>query len=169
MRKQTLSMAFVAIFTLCAFTVQAQEKKIFAGGGVAYATDLNNIGFLAKGLYQFTPQWEAEGSFTYFLKKNYVNWSALDFNAHYLFYKKEKIAAYGLAGLDILFWKIKFDTDEYGVWGDALNTSSSNIGLNLGTGMRYQLSDKIYLNPELKYTVGNASYLSISVGLLYNF
>lgn len=98
-----------------------------------------------------------------------MNWSALDFNAHYLFYKKEKIAAYGLAGLDILFWKIKFDTDEYGVWGDALNTSSSNIGLNLGTGMRYQLSDKIYLNPELKYTVGNASYLSISVGLLYNF
>ena len=65
-------MAFVAIFTLCAFTVQAQEKKIFAGGGVAYATDLNNIGFFAKGLYQFTPQWEAEGSFTYFLKKNYA-------------------------------------------------------------------------------------------------
>lgn len=49
MRKQTLSMAYVAIFTLCAFTVQAQEKKIFAGGGVAYATDLNNIGFFAKG------------------------------------------------------------------------------------------------------------------------
>lgn len=48
-------------------------------------------------------------------------------------------------------------------------TDTDELGLNLGTGMRYQLSDKIYLNPELKYTVGNASYLSISVGLLYNF
>lgn len=165
-----LTLVLIAMFTLTATNVNAQDNKFSLGGGLAYATEVEKVGFFAKGLYQFTPQWEAAASFTYFLPREEngfdLQFSALDANVHYVFYNDEyKLASYMLSGIDVLFEKIN-------VWRTETSDSDVTLGFNLGAGLRYQLSERLALNPEIKYVLSTEkdySYFAISVGLLFNF
>lgn len=166
-----LILALVAIFSFTVTKVNAQDNKFSLGGGFGYATGIKSVGFFGKGQYQFTSQWEATASFTYFLPSeiNGIDYqlSALDLDGHYVFYNDEyKLASYMLSGIDVLFGK-----SHYTVLGSDYYDSGSTLGINIGAGLRYQLSERLALNPELKYVVsfGENSYLSLSVGLLFNF
>ncbi len=167
-RKLFLSVALIALSFMGINNANAQEEsiasKIIAGGGLAYATELDNIGFFAKGVYKIDPTWEAAVAYTYFLEKDYVNWSSLDMNAHYVFPKKDDMTFYALAGLNILFWSVDFDYAGY-----SRSLSDSDVALDLGGGMYYKLSESMTLNPELKYVLGDQNYLNLSVGLLFKF
>lgn len=177
---------FIAVFILSgAFLgqVNAQESKISAGAGLNYATDINNIGISLQGLYKINPTWEVSPKFTYFFKKDYMSYSALDFNGHYVFSNNGSNAFYALAGLNITFYK--FDTgnnsgfefeidEEYGDYdymgGISLGEAKgSEMGLNIGIGTRFAISDKLDFNAEGKYILGNMNYLNLGVGILYKF
>jgi hypothetical protein len=179
----------VLIFTGTLFgNVSAQESKISVGAGLNYATDIENIGLSLQGLYKINPTWEVSPKFTYFFKKNYMTYSALDFNGHYVFSDNGSNAFYALAGLNITFYKFKYDRslntgsnqfsydEEYGdylgdLYDDAFNFdySGNDTGLNLGVGGRFSLTDALDLNAEAKYTTSYSGYLNIGVGLLYKF
>ena len=197
--KSMIKLAVVAIIALT-FNVSttAQESKIMAGGGLSYASEINNIGLFAKGIYLINDSWEGSGAFTYFFKKDYVTWSALDFNGHYVFSSNETTSFYALGGLNVTFYKIKIDGVTYdlggdwgtqgsddGYWGEtseydpyedlkstmssSIESSGSEIGFNIGIGGRYALTESLYLNGEAKYTLGGADYFNVGVGLLYHF
>lgn len=166
-----LTLALVAMFSFTVTKVNAQDYKFSLGGGLGYATGIKSVGFFGKGLYQFTPQWEAAASFTYFLPREEsgidFQFSALDVDVHYVFYNDEyKLAGYLLSGIDFLFGK-----SNYNILGTDYSDSASALGFNIGAGLRYQLTERLALNPELKYVISteeDSSYLSISVGLLFN-
>ncbi|MDO5665007.1 MAG: porin family protein [Bacteroidia bacterium] len=171
MKKTLLTSVIVALLALCATHVKAQENKFSLGGGAAYATGIKNVGFFAKGMYHFTPRWEAAASFTYFLPKEQenitTNFSALDANVHYVFYNDEyKLASYLLSGIDVLFGSTDVE-----IMGKNFSDSGTVLGFNMGAGLRYQLSERLALNPELKYVVSTEdnNYLSLSIGLLFSF
>ncbi|MBI9062022.1 MAG: hypothetical protein JEZ14_08525 [Marinilabiliaceae bacterium] len=193
--KSTIKLAIIAIaaFTLSTST-SAQESKIMAGGGLSYASEINNIGLFAKGIYLINDSWEGAGTFTYFFKKDYTTWTALDFNGHYVFSSNESTSFYALGGLNMTFYKIKIDgvsSDLGGDWGidytgdemgeynpyadmqstlgSSFESSGSEIGFNIGIGGRYALTESLYLNGEAKYTLGGADYFSIGAGLMYRF
>lgn len=193
--KSMIKLALVAIaaFTLST-TTSAQESKILAGGGLSYASEINNIGLFAKGIYLINDSWEGAGTFTYFFKKDYTTWTALDFNGHYVFSTNETASFYALGGLNMTFYKIKIDGADYDVGGDwgteypgdemseynpyadmqsamssSFESSGSEIGFNIGIGGRYALTESLYLNGEAKYTLGGADYFNIGVGLMYRF
>lgn len=161
---------FLFIVALCAilfqgFNANAQDSKIIVGGGLNYSTDLNNLGFAIDGAYRINDSWEAAGGFAYYLKKDYTNWSMLDFDAHYFFTNVENVSIYGLAGLNFTFWKVKLP-DIGGIWGDT-SFSGSEVGLNIGAGARMPLKDKWSISSEVKFTAGEFNFLTISVGVNY--
>lgn len=170
-----ISVFLIAITLLFASNLFAQSEgtKFLLGGGLNYVTDINSIGLSVDGTYLINENWEAAAGFTYLFEKDYVNWSMLDFDGHYVFYKENGLSAYGLAGLNITFWKIKWD-DVYGGLGAAWSgiddiSKGSDAGFNLGAGIRYGLSDKLLLTGEAKYTISSGGFLTLTAGVAYCF
>ncbi|MDE5418247.1 porin family protein [Labilibaculum sp. DW002] len=177
MRNKLILVCATVLSVFFSLTTQAQDSKIMAGAGLKYATDISTMGIEAKGVYLASDTWEIAPAFTYYFKKNNVNWSTLDFDGHYVFSSDDKSTFYAIGGLNVTFWKFKMDgvssgsseLDEmFGGLSD-LDASGSDVGVNIGVGSRFAISDKMYFNADLKYTIGNANYLSAGVGVLYHF
>ena len=166
---KNLFKAVFVLFALFAFT--GANAQISAGAGIHYGTDISNIGFSINGKYQIDDNWSAAPSFTLFLKKDYVTWSALDLDANYKITEIDKVGSlYGLAGLNMTFYKIKFDYD-LGEWGGQYSETSTGteIGFNLGLGIDVPLGEKLALAPEVRYTLGGVNYLRVGAKLMYAF
>ena len=151
-------MAIAIIAVVMGMAVYAQEKgDIAVGGNLVFGSgnSFTNVGFGPKFQYNIADPIRLEGSYTYFLKKN--GWSMWDLsaNVHYLFPITDEITIYPLAGVGIL-----------GAGGG----SDHEFGLNLGGGIDYKLTSKLFLNGELKYKFGdNWDRLLISAGIGYRF
>jgi opacity protein-like surface antigen len=162
---KNLFKAFIAIVLF--FTVAEASAQISVGPGIVYGTDINNIGISVNGKYEFNETWAAAPSFTYFLKKDYVNWSALDFDANYQITELENIGGlYAIGGLNMTFYKIKIDGLSDWLGGDD-SVTGSNTGLNLGIGLNYAASEKFIIAPELKYTISSGGYLRAGVKIMF--
>jgi hypothetical protein len=187
--KNLFKALFVAVLLLGVTRANAQ---ISAGAGVVYGTEINNIGFSAHGNYEFNEQWSAAPSFTYFLKKDYVNWSSLDLDVNYQLTEIDNLGSlYAIGGLNMTFFKIKYDLGDYGDfdygdydygdYGDELgdfadlvgygsssdSVTGSDTGLNLGLGMKVAAGDKMNICPEVRYTLGGANFLRIGVKVMF--
>lgn len=163
--KNLLKTLAVAIFFLVVTEASAQ---ISVGGGIVYGTDINNIGISINGKYEFNEKWSAAPSFTYFLKKNYVNWSALDLDANYQITEIENLGGlYAIGGLNMTFYKIKYDFN-FGEYGSSNGSvTGSNAGLNLGLGLNIPVSEKLKIAPEIKYSISSGSYLRAGVKIMF--
>ncbi len=164
---KNLLKVLVAIAIVSLFSFNEANAQISIGGGVAYATGISNIGISVNGEYAINDDWDAAAGFTYFLKKGYLNWSALDLDAHYNFTEASFGKVYGIAGLNVLFASYKIPTVDLGAFGSyGGNYSSSSVGLNLGIGTKIAMSDKLAIAPEVKYAIGSG-YLQIGAKILF--
>jgi outer membrane protein X len=162
----------IALVTM-SVVAQAQEKGDMAAGGnlvLGSGDSFTNIGIGAKFQYNILTPLRLEGSFTYFLKKDYLTMWDLSANAHWLFPITDKITVYPLAGLGILNYGYDYSVD-LGEWGSyGSSGSTSDIAFNLGGGIDYKLTDKLILNAELKYKISDMwDRLLLSAGLAYKF
>ncbi len=163
----------VAICLVVLFSFSEARAQISVGGGLWYGSDINSIGISANGKYVFDEQWSAAPAFTYFLEKDYVNWSALDLDVNYNFTEIENVGSlYGIAGLAVTFWKVDYDGDtydmgEYGAYDFSFEASGSDIGFNLGIGLNVAASDKFAIAPEVKYTISDGGYFRIGAKILF--
>lgn len=169
MKKLFTVVAIVVLF----FTAHDAKAQISAGPGVIYGSDINNIGFSINGKYEFTEKWSAAPSFTYFLKKDYVNWSALDLDANYQITEIENIGGlYAIGGLNLTFWKVKYDYDldfgEFGSYSDSGSATGSDAGINLGLGLNVPVNEKIAIAPEIRYTFGGANYMRMGIKVMFS-
>lgn len=140
--------------------------------GLSYASNIGSPGISAKGVYLIDDTWEASAGFTYLFEKDYTNWSLLDLDGHYVFNSDDSKTLYGLAGLNFTFWKIDMATDYDEGYGDlfgGFELSGTEVGINLGAGGRFALSDKLNLFGEVKYTIGGFNFLNLGAGVLYSF
>lgn len=182
MKKILTSAICVALLAITALPASAQQQGDMAWGAkLAFgSTDgYSNLGLGAKIQYNVTDPIRLEASFSYFLPKKEsifglpdIKTSAWDFsvNAHWLFPVENGLTLYPLAGLGILGTKAKSDDL---VMGDtvigATNRSGSDLGLNLGGGVDYALSENMFLNAEVKYMVAGNGFFEISAGVGFNF
>lgn len=180
---KSLFKTFIAIVLFC--TITEASAQISAGAGIVYGTDINNIGFSLNGKYEFNESWAAAPSFTYFLKKDYVTWSALDLNANYQITDIDNVGGlYGIGGLGFTFWG--FDAKDLGfgemdeeyeeyegyegfgdLMGESLDTNTTEFGINLGLGLNVATSEKMAIAPEIMYTFGGVNYLRIGVKVMF--
>lgn len=172
MRKLFLT-AVIALLSIGAY---AQKGQTYLGGQLAYPTEIESLGIGVKGGYGITDAIRAQATFDYFLKKNNVSWWDLNLDVHYLFPLGNNIKVYPLAGLTYLRGSVDgvtqtVDTPAGSVTvGSNESYSDGNLGLNLGGGFQYDLTDKLVLNAEVKFQIiKNTNQGVISAGLAYKF
>ncbi|MFR5269832.1 MAG: outer membrane beta-barrel protein [Hoylesella buccalis] len=97
-------------------------------------------------------------------------------DVHYLFPLGNNIKVYPLAGLTYLrgsvdgFTQTVNTPDGNITVGNNESYSDGNLGLNLGGGFQYDLTDKLALNAEVKFQIiKNTNQGVISAGLAYKF
>lgn len=163
--KNLLKTLFAVLFF---FSVYEASAQMSAGGGIVYGTNINNIGISVNGKYEINEKWSAAPAFTYFFKKDFVNWSALDLDGNYKLTEIENIGGlYAIGGLNLTFYKIKIDAD-LGEFGDySSSVTGSNAGVNLGLGLNVPVGDNFIIAPEIKYSISNGSYLRAGVKFMF--
>ena len=172
MRKLFLT-AVIALLSIGAY---AQKGQTYLGGQLAYPTDIESLGIGVKGGYGITDALRAQATFDYFLKKNNVSWWDLNLDVHYLFPLGNNIKVYPLAGLTYLrgsvdgFTQTVNTPDGNITVGNNESYSDGNLGLNLGGGFQYDLTDQLVLKAEVKVQIiKNTNQGVISAGLAYKF
>lgn len=165
MKKVIFMMMAMALFCGTQAKAQANSKggKLLVGGGLGFATEINTLSIFANGVYKIADQWEGSLQASYFFPKDTqggdLTWLGLDLDGHYVFYTKQKFDVYGLTGLQIM----------HVTYSNSSSDSSTDLGLNLGAGGRYQLTNNLYGLGELKYTIQSDGFLRFNVGVLFMF
>ena len=172
MRKLFLT-AVIALLSIGAY---AQKGQTYLGGQLAYPTEIESLGIGVKGGYGITDTIRAQATFDYFLKKNNVSWWDLNLDVHYLFPLGNNIKVYPLAGLTYLRGSVDGVTQTVNTQDGSVTVGSNesysdgNLGVNLGGGFQYDLTDKLVLNAEVKFQIiKNTNQGVISAGLAYKF
>ena len=172
MRKLFLT-AVIALLSIGAY---AQEGQAYLGGQLAYPTDIKSLGIGVKGGYGITDAIRTQATFDYFLKKDNVSCWDLNLDVHYLFPLGDNIKVYPLAGLTYLRCSVDGFTQTVSTPAGSITVGSNeshsdgNLGVNLGGGFQYDLSEKFALNAEVKVQIiKNSNQGVISAGFLYKF
>ena len=149
----------------------SRKGKKAIGLNVGYGTDfIKNLSVGVKFNYNFTDQFQLSPSFNYYLPKDGFSVFVFDADLHYLFDVASKLVVYPLAGVNFSSWNnvFSFSDDDYP--DDGGSSSDKHIGLNLGGGFGYELSDNLIFGLELKYwIISNFNQLVPSVNLMYKF
>jgi hypothetical protein len=160
--------------------VNAQFTSL--GGGIALSSgfhfhnmnfDENKSGLIAlsaKGIYQINDPLHISPSFTIFfpnttqLLSSKTNFTAfmIDINGHYVFNRLKRFESYGIAGLNILYAHKKEATGL-----TVFKESDNTIGLNLGIGSYFKLSEKFDLFGEVKYIISKYDQFMVNGGILF--
>ncbi len=163
---KNLLKAFIVLTVVFAFSTTESKAQMSAGGGLWYGTNINSIGISINGKYQFNEEWSADPAFTYFIPKNGLTWMALDLDANYKFMEFDGVGAlYGIGGLGITF--AHFDWGEYASILGTGSTTSTYGGLNLGAGLEIPLGESMAVSPEMKITIGNATFFRIGARFMF--
>lgn len=183
MKKILLLLIIVPFFVP---SLNGQFTKI--GGGLVYTTGFhyNNektsgyedqmhrgpfMGAFVKGIYELKLPLHIAPSFTYFIPRT-NKWAAsgekarvssmmVDINGHYVFNSLDRFEFYALAGLDIMFTKIKWI-------GTSSGDSDNALGLNLGAGSYMKITNQFDLFLEAKYMISKYDQFMLNAGILIN-
>lgn len=152
------------IYLLCLlflFFAQRATAQFSAGAGLAYGAELEDLGIQVKGLYQINDDWRGAADLIfYFDGEEDINVTEINLNGNYLFGDLESVAPYALAGLNIFRVGTSFDGASFSV---------SEVGLNVGGGVNFPISETLIGSAELKYVIGDADQLVIGAGVIYSF
>lgn len=157
----------IALVTLGA---SAQKGEQNVGAHVLYGTDAGNIGFGVKYQNSITDAIRLEAVGDYYLKTDGFSMFDVNVNGHYLFPLSDKFTVYPLVGINYTSWKqenaVSFG-EKYK--DDNIDIKDTSIGLNIGGGIQYKLTDKIRIGAELKYQTisGAMSTVIIGAGVTY--
>ncbi len=165
MKKITTIIAVIFLMVFATKNISAQN--ISAGGGLNYATDIGTIGISINGKYTINEKIQIAPSFIYYFEKDFVSWSALDVDGHYIFSNTNGFDIYGIAGLGMTFTSITIDMGPF--FGGEQSYSESNFGVNLGVGASKNIAAKLDVFGEAKYTIASGGYMKIGAGVLYQF
>ncbi len=150
------------LFLGLTLAVNAQTK---AGIHFGYGSEIDKMAVGANAEFGITDKISVAPDFTYYFMENtaYVKTSLweLNANAHYYFLEQDKFKVFGLGGLNYTRATITFKNSD--------SVSNGDVGLNLGGGATYDLTDKIQAFSTLKFTVGSTDQLALFIGARYKF
>lgn len=149
---------FVLCMMLMSVGAFAQQGKMTLGIQGNYMIDSpNNFGLGAGIGYGLTDNIRGVAEFNYLLKKDYISWWNAEANVQYLFKLSGGFTLYPLAGIDFTGFSI-----EHG-------GSDSKLGLNLGAGAEYALSEKLALKLEYNYKTQYDGWSLLKFGVVIPF
>ena len=120
---------------------QVHQGETAAGINLVYGSEIESMGIGARFQYGVLDQLRAEVGFNYFFEHNHVSWWDVNLNAHWLVgLWNEQLYIYPLAGVNYTMKKIGSDEENH-------------VGLNLGAGLEYEITDHFGVNFEYRHTI----------------
>ena len=137
-------------------SASAQKGIQAFGVNLGYGSEIESASIGVKYQYNITNNIRLEPSANYFFEKRGIDMFDFNANAHYLIPTENNIRLYPLAGLTFTRWD--------------LGKVANRLGLNIGGGAEFDVSDNLFVNMELKYQiVKDLDQTVFNVGLTYMF
>ena len=155
-------------------TVKSYGQITYVGAAGHYGTAIKEFGVGANALYTINEKIDIAPGLVYFFphKADYLDgyikntWWAINVDGHYIPVETSFFHAYGLMGLNFTSVEVKNDyTFLEKRFKDRKTTLE--LGLNIGGGIKFNLTEKIAPFAEAKYTLGEADQLVFSLGILF--
>ncbi len=169
MKKVLVSLLGI-MMTMTVFSqLSFEQSNLRFSGGLMYGSDISSAGLNLQGTYALDETWEAGVGFTSFFGDQYVKWSVLDLDAHYVFSRpNDKIDIYGVGAISALIWKIEIPAIAFGGFSSgSSSTTGTDLGVSVGVGANYKINESFYLAPEFRYTIVNGSFLRFGITFGY--
>ncbi|MDR1370104.1 MAG: porin family protein [Dysgonamonadaceae bacterium] len=159
---------FVVLSASAQMSVSEQKKEKSIGFSLNYGTEIESLGIGGHFTYNLTDHLRLAPDFTYFFKNNNLNEWDLNINGHYLFpLDDSKVTVYPIFGFIITHWS---HGDKVNLGNYTFSASETKFGINLGGGIQYDLTGKMFFKSELKYCiVSDFDQAVVSVGLGFRF
>ena len=125
---------------------QVHQGETAAGINLVYGSEIESMGIGARFQYGVLDQLRAEVGFNYFFEHNHVSWWDVNLNAHWLVgLWNEQLYIYPLAGVNYTMTKISLPGEG--------SDEENHVGLNLGAGLEYEITDHFGVNFEYRHTI----------------
>ena len=122
------------------------QGETAAGINLVYGSEIESMGIGARFQYGVLDQLRAEVGFNYFFEHNHVSWWDVNLNAHWLVgLWNEQLYIYPLAGVNYTMTKISLPGEG--------SDEENHVGLNLGAGLEYEITDHFGVNFEYRHTI----------------
>ena len=162
----------LALFTICFVSLavsQSVQAQISVGAGLAYGTDIEEIGIQIGGTYVLDENMRLGADLIYYLIGDEeffgssFSTTAMEINAnfHYIFYNENDLELYGIGALGIHYIKVSIDDPNFGG-----SESDSELGLGIGAGVQYRLGN-ISLYAEPRFFLSGFDQLNLSFGVRF--
>ena len=134
------------------------QGEVTIGAHLKYGSEIESLGLGLEAQYGFTDLIRGDGSWSYFFQKKGVSMHEFNANLHYLvdLGVNDKLLVYPLAGLNYSITKVQSSTN-------------GELGINVGGGFQYALTNEYSLKGEVKYVIGDADQVVLSIGVIYHF
>lgn len=153
--KKILTLVCALMLGMGVSQAQVHEGETAVGANLVYGTEIESLGVGARFQYGVLDQLRTEVGFNYFFEHNHVSWWDVNINAHYLLgIRNDLLYIYPIAGLNYTMSKVgamSYHTDE-GVY-ETPSHEENHVGLNLGVGLEYELSEHVGVNLEYRHTI----------------
>ncbi|MBT33598.1 MAG: hypothetical protein CMO01_28365 [Thalassobius sp.] len=174
MKNKLLALAFsFVVLTFSSQIAFAQEKgAVTAGGGFVYGSSLEKLGIGLTGQYYFTDNLAGEVGLNFFFPDKYRtnNYEAkysvwtINLNVNYYFNtQSDVVKPYVLGGLNFANIKSKVSRNS-----ESYSDTHTEVGINLGGGLDFTISDKVTPFFNMKYVVSDLDQLVIGAGVRFN-
>ncbi len=174
MKKNTLYLALLLTFLSIELNAQIRNK-LNIGVGLDFGTEVDEGGLDVRVGYFLTKQLNLVIDINYFFVDDEVfikdrYWNEYNLNVHYYFdynFNEKLVSFYGLAGFNLSTLGFKYS--KHPTFGDS-ESKESNLGLNLGGGVDFNLTKNFKPFIEAKYLlIDEIDQVEIAFGIKYVF
>ena len=162
------------------YPIQGWQSGVMMG----YTTEMEAFGLGGRLMYGINDEMRLDLNDSYYFKSGFSYIDELNLNFQYLFNIADNMHIYPLAGVAMLFYKVKGASvkipDEYkqaaaqaGYSIPDTSNSDNFFGGNIGAGFQYAFNDKLAINAEGKlqfyFKEGAKSTFTINAGIIYHW
>lgn len=158
--KQNLLLTSIFLF----FASISYSQFTHVGVAAGYGTEIKEPGFGAYGIFSVNEEIKIVPNFMYYLPHHITtddgtlkfSWWSINVDGDYIIVNKGNVRFYGIMGLTFL--SISGEQDEV-ISGQPFEDklTMQKLGLNIGAGIRFPVSEYIAPFAEVKYTLGQAA------------
>ena len=151
MTQRMKKLGVVLAFMVCMMAaVDSSAQKI--GVMLGYGTEVEELGIGVNGEFNINDKVSISPSFIYWFPKDPLSWWEFNANANYYFTTAGSADFYGLAGINLFGFNVEGGDGE------------SEVGLNLGAGVNFNIGKNWEPFTELKFVIGDADQLGLFFG-----
>ena len=169
---------FLGLLFVMLSNIYAQKGRQAIGFGLSYGTEIESIGLGLKYQYNITNPIRLEPSLNYFIENDNVSMLDVNMNLHYLCPVGRGVKLYPLFGFTFSNWMfdlgdgfdIDVDGDHIHIDKDDDHHNECRVGVNIGGGADFVLTNNWIMNFELRYQlVSDFDQAVFNLGFAYRF